>query len=63
MLAKFSELTTKEMDRKEFLQNAGVGALLLVGGGMIARALGLSLADTGRSQSAGYGSSVYGGRH
>lgn len=61
MLAKLSELTTKEMDRKEFLQNAGIGLLLIAGGGVIARALGIG-GSTKKSSSAGYGSSAYGGR-
>lgn len=61
MLTQISELASKEMDRKEFLQNAGIGALLLVGGGTIARVLGLSLSDQNRKQTVGYGSSSYGG--
>ena len=61
MLSKISELTTKEMDRKEFLQNAGIGAMLLVGGGFLLRALGMSVGNTTKKPSAGYGSSVYGG--
>lgn len=62
MLDKITELSSKEMDRKEFLQSAGIGMLLLVGGGMIVRTLGLSFDTKGRSQSTGYGATVYGGR-
>lgn len=62
MVNNFAELTSKEMSRKEFLQNAGVGMLLLLGGGMIVRALGLSQGSSNRASSVGYGASVYGGR-
>lgn len=62
MLQKLSEFTSKEMDRKEFLQNAGIGVLLLVGGGAIARAFDLGLSDRkSQSQSDSYGDSSYGG--
>lgn len=60
MLQKFSEITTKEMNRKEFLQNAGIGALVLVGGGLVFKALGVPVGKS-KNQSAGYGSSAYGG--
>ena len=64
MLDKLSSLSTKEMDRKEFLQNAGIGMLLAMGGGLIVRTLGMSFggSQSPRNQAAGYGASTYGGR-
>jgi hypothetical protein len=68
---QLASLAAKEMDRKEFLQHAGIGALLLMGGGAIARSLSLSANGQAGGysgsrntvgQTAGYGSSVYGGR-
>ena len=48
------------MDRAEFLKHVGVGAVLLLGGGMIARALGIELGAP-KQQAVGYGASTYGG--
>ncbi|PID31300.1 hypothetical protein CR983_01775 [Candidatus Saccharibacteria bacterium] len=68
---QLASIAAKEMDRKEFLQHAGIGALLVMGGGAIVRSLNLTSADstTGVAgsrgpvgQTSGYGSSVYGGR-
>lgn len=53
-------ILNQQMDRAEFMKHVGVGAMFLFGGGMIARALGLSLTP-GRNQAVGYGASTYGG--
>lgn len=66
MVTKLSQLTSKQMDRKEFLQHAGVGLALVAGGGMIAKALGVSLPGSAEktvqssAQALGYGGSAYG---
>ena len=69
MKDQFAALLEKEMDRKEFMRFIGVGAMLLLGGGVIMNTLGnlnLGSGVTGKkSKSAGtgygYGSSAYGG--
>lgn len=53
-------ILSQEMDRAEFLKHVGVGAVLLLGGGMIARALGIELGAP-KQQAVGYGASTYGG--
>lgn len=65
-------LLTKEMDRKEFMRFIGVGAILVLGGGVIMNALSSlnsgtslkgvkSVGAASPSSSYGYGSSPYGG--
>ena len=53
-----SNLTSREMTRKEFLASAGAAALAVVGVSTIIKALDQT---TNRSVSDGYGSSAYGG--
>ena len=50
----------KDMTRKEFLQNALSGALVVVGAGSFAKALRPQSKDS-RVATAGYGASPYGG--
>lgn len=64
MISKLSQLASKEMDRKEFLQHAGVGLALVAGSGLIARAV-TSLQPGAATQksvasTASYGGSAYG---
>ena len=63
------ELLGKTMDRKEFIRSVSVGALMLMGGGIIIRALE-SVVKAGHSSpeetadtpiEGGYGTSAYGG--
>ena len=53
------------MDRKDFLKHIGVGALFVIGGGMIVNALRLQEQAESRQVAAGkaygYGASAYGG--
>ncbi len=65
--SSINDLLQKPMDRKEFLKHVGVAGLLVVGGGFIAKSLGI-LGDNRAPQVAGrggygygYGASVYGG--
>ena len=51
----------KPMDRIESIKHVGLGAMFLFGGGMVARALGLSVSSQSGQQAHGYGTSVYGG--
>jgi len=52
-------LLHKEMDRKDFVKNVGIGILALSG---VAAALkAVNLAPAGKKSSAGYGASSYGG--
>lgn len=51
-------LLEKPMNRKEFLQHAGVGALMIFGGGLVSKAL---LGGQRKTTTVGYGSSPYGG--
>lgn len=54
-----SALLQKEMDRKDFVKNVGIGLVALSG---VAAALkAVSLAPTTRKSSNGYGASAYGG--
>lgn len=65
---KLSQLANKEMNRKEFLQHAGIGLALVAGGGMVAKALGVGLAGNNSQSNAlqtsakslSYGGSAYG---
>lgn len=53
-------LLDKPMDRQGFLRHLGVGAMMVSGGGMVVKALsGKQAVD--QKQTAGYGSSAYGG--
>lgn len=55
----FAGVLEREMSRKEFLQNLGVGLVMLCGGSFILQALN----GGGRSKTAsGYGDNPYGGR-
>ncbi len=62
MLQKSQDsLLNKPMDRTEFLKNVGVGAVFLLGGGMVTRALGLGMPSQSGQQVHSYGASAYGG--
>lgn len=54
-----ADLLEKEMDRKEFLQHAGIGMMMLMGGGLILKAFGVG---GKREVAAGYGADAYGGK-
>jgi hypothetical protein len=59
MKQHITTLLEKPMNRREFLQHAGIGALMLFGGGLVVQAFGgLSRKSPSR---AGYGGSTYGG--
>lgn len=66
MATKLSQLANKQMDRKEFLQHAGVGLALVAGGGLIAKALGVGISDAvnksaqSNAKTLGYGGNAYG---
>lgn len=55
-----SKLLQKEMDRKEFLQHAGIAALALTGASALLRVLVEQ--PTKQTGSVGYGGSSYGGK-
>ena len=63
---KLAALANKQMDRKEFFQHVGVGAALVAGGGLIAKAVGLSLPSStntavqSSAKTLSYGSNAYG---
>lgn len=54
-----SEITTRPMNRKEFLASAGAAALAVVGVTAVLKSLGVT--SGGRSVG-GYGASAYGGK-
>jgi hypothetical protein len=54
-----TDLLDQPLDRKDFLKQVGMGAVMLLGGGLIMR--GLSGTQQ-QSRSRGYGASSYGGR-
>lgn len=56
---KFQDILTTEMDRKEFLQKAGVAMLGIAGISTISKTL-ISSFSKNSSKSGGYGSSPYG---
>lgn len=63
---QITHLLNKQMDRRDFLRHLAVGALMVVGGGVIAKSLGLpEKLGFGQEQPStmtfGYGSSAYGG--
>ena len=58
MRAQIEELFNKKMTRKEFLQHIGAAFLILIGISGLMQAL---LGSQKRKQTAGYGSSAYGG--
>ncbi len=60
MKQHLSKLLEKPMGRKEFLQHAGVGVLMLFGGGLVTQAL-TGTSNGRKSAAAGYGSNAYGG--
>ena len=53
-----TDLLDQPLDRKDFLKQVGMGAVMLLGGGLIMR----GLSGTQQSRSRGYGASSYGGR-
>lgn len=55
-----SDILQKEMDRKDFLKHVGIAAVALTG--LTALLKVLSEQPTQKTQSLGYGNSVYGGR-
>lgn len=60
MKKQITKLLEKPMGRKEFLQHAGVGVLMLFGGGLVTQAI--TGANGGRkSSTSGYGGDAYGG--
>lgn len=62
MNKQLSALTQKEVTRKEFLTAVGFGVMSIMGIGSIVKLLtGKHGLTSGRSSSAGYGSSAYGG--
>jgi len=61
MKEQIDQLLHKEMSRKEFLQHIVSAALILFGISGILKALLQQQGKQGRSMSAGYGSSAYGG--
>lgn len=60
MKKQITTLLEKPMGRKEFLQNAGVGVLMLFGGGLVTQAL-TGTNGNRKSAAAGYGGDAYGG--
>ncbi len=56
-----AELLQKEMDRKEFLRHIGIAVAVIVGLPTLLSALSRLQGGSIRQQSAGYGSSTYGG--
>ena len=53
-------ILSQPMNRAEFLRHAGVGVVLLLGGGTIARGLGVNL-PAQNQQGASFGGNAYGG--
>lgn len=60
MKKQITKLLEKPMGRKEFLQHAGVGVLMLFGGGLVTQAL-TGTNGNRKASVAGYGSDAYGG--
>ena len=56
-----SEITTRPMDRREFLASTGAVALTVLGVSAVLRSLGSNRGQGGQSSSNGYGASAYGG--
>ena len=63
MKDQLNSLLTKEMDRKDFVKTLGVGAMLVLGGGLVLNALGKMNGSGAKTTAStfGYGSSAYGG--
>ena len=59
MKNQLDALLSKQMTRKEFLQHVGAALLILLGISQLLHAL--QTKPQGRSQTAGYGASAYGG--
>jgi len=55
------KLLQKQMDRKDFIKHVAIGFAALAGVSAIAKTLS-TMTNSGKTQSTGYGSSVYGGR-
>jgi hypothetical protein len=55
-----SAVLDKPMDRREFLANAGVAMLTLVGVSAVLKSIGMK--EGYHKQTSGYGSSSYGGK-
>lgn len=60
MKKSITTLLEKPMDRKDFLRHAGVGAVMMMGGGLVVQAL-TNGGQRKRVAAAGYGSTTYGG--
>lgn len=56
-----AELLQKEMDRKEFLRHVGIATAVIAGLPTLLSALSRLQGGSVRHQTAGYGSSSYGG--
>ena len=54
------KLLQKEMDRKGFIKHVAIGFAAIAGITAVAKTLS-TMTNSGKSQSSGYGSSVYGG--
>ncbi|GEM_PF-1109835 len=55
-----AEITTKPMNRREFLKNTGGALIALTGVATVLKSFGLDESDTKTKSQAGYGSSAYG---